>query len=116
MFIRLTKVRTSENPLSPPGRWDEYQPGSAANTTSLPADYTMVGLLLTRITIGESVRLLRVQRNGVTVLGAFQSTPVVRLTDDGFATADSVYRIDVLAPQYARMELHACGQEYLLVF
>jgi len=116
MFIKLTKVKATEAPLSPPGRWGEYMPGSPANTTSLPVDYTMVGMLLTGITIGESVRLLLVARNGVPVLGEFKSTPVVRLTDDGFSTANSVYRIEVLDPQYTRMELRAGDRGYDVVF
>src|SRR3569833_3718078 len=99
MFVKLTKVKATENPLSPPGRWDEYKPGASANTTSLPADYVMVGIFLTPITVGKSVRMLRIERNGVPVLGTFQSTPVARLTDDGFATANSVYRVEVLGPR-----------------
>ena len=116
MFVKLTKVKATENPLSPPGRWDEYEPGSPANITSLPVDYVMVGILLTPITIGKSVRLLRFERNGVPVLGTFQSTPVARLTDDGFATANSVYRLEVLGPRYARLELRTCHSVYMMIF
>jgi hypothetical protein len=111
MFIKLTKLKAAENPLSPPGRWGEYEPGSIANITSLPVDYTMVGILLTRITLGECVRLLRVNRNGVAALGVFQSTPVMRLTGDGFATANSVYRIEDMGLKHAPSKSRASDRE-----
>ena len=110
MFIKLTKWKAAENPLSPPGRWGEYKPGSIANITSLPVDYTMVGMLLTGITIGECVRLLRLNRNGVAALGVFQSTPVMRLTGDGFVTANSVYRMEYLEPKHAPVESRPCDR------
>jgi len=115
MFIKLTKVKAAERPVSAAGRWDEYQLGSPDNTSSLPVDYTMVGILLTGIMIGESVRLLRVARNGVPVLGEFQSTAVVRLTADGFATANSVYRIEVLDTNYTSIELRVYDRGYTVV-
>jgi hypothetical protein len=115
-FVKLTKVMATEAPLSSPWRWGEYRLGSPANTTSLSVDYTMVGILLNGITIGESVRLLRVERNEVPILGEFESTPAVRLTDDGFATANSVYRLEILDPQYTRIELRACDRGYDVVF
>jgi len=58
------------------GNWDTFECGSWANTTSLPVDYEIVGILLGPISVGESVRMMRLSRNGVRALGIYRSTLV----------------------------------------
>lgn len=97
-LVRLTKIGCPAKPQLPPGRWDTYEPGEINQDVSLPVDYVLVGYLLTPVLTGECVRVLRVERNGVSVLGAYQSTPVIALTPDGFATTNSTYRLEYLPP------------------
>jgi pyridoxal/pyridoxine/pyridoxamine kinase len=93
-LVQLTKLRASPTAVCPAGNWDEYRLGAADNSTSLPVDYVLVGYLLTPPQVGHVVRIIRVSRNGVPVLGVFVSTVVQQLIAEGFVTENSVYRLE----------------------
>lgn len=76
LVVRLTKLRASQNPVEPPGNWGEFKLGQPTNTTSLPLDYTLTGVLLVPPRIGGKVKVLRTTRNGIEVPGVFGSTEV----------------------------------------
>lgn len=94
LLVKITKLREADRPLVRAGNWNTYVLGAADNAGSLPIDYEMIGVLLERPVVGGRVRLLRVQRNGVEVLGMFESTQVVSIRGCEFATRNSVYRLE----------------------
>jgi hypothetical protein len=97
-LVRLTKLRASDSPQCAAGIWGEYQLGGINQHVSLPVDYTLTGYLLGPVVVGQNAVILRVTRNDVPVLGQFVSTKVVALTDTGFITTNSVYRLEFLPP------------------
>ena len=94
LFVKITKRRRAENARFEPGNWDSYRAGRSDNAMSLPVDYVMVGFIITPPAIGKSCMLLRVERNGVPVLGIFQSTVVQEVFNGGFVTQNSVYMVE----------------------
>ena len=93
--VELIKLRPCENPGFLPGNWENYQAGQdhRGDSVSLPVDYAVVGLLFEKITVGKPVRLFRLLRNGVFVLGEFQSSNVTAVTKGGITTLNSIYRV-----------------------
>ena len=100
--VRLTKLRASPKPVSPPGNWGEYKLGQSTNTTSLPVNYTLTGLLLVPPRIGGKVKVLRTTRNGIEVPGVFESTEVVEIGEDGFTTLNSDYLVKTISKEECR--------------
>lgn len=94
--VKLTKVSASRNPFCQPGNWGTYKLGDMNRGVSLPVDYEIIGTIEKPPTVGQSVRVRRAKRNGVEMPGDYESTEVVELTDDGFTTLNSVYRMVVL--------------------
>jgi hypothetical protein len=92
-FVELTKVRANPKACSQPGRWNEYRLGDSSNSTSLPVDYVLLGVLVAPPRVGDRVKIMRLSRNGVGVPGIFESTVVVDVADGGFTTLNSVYRL-----------------------
>jgi hypothetical protein len=99
MVIEVTKLRTAPGAYAPSGSWADYPIGSAEPNTSLPVDYSLVGVLIEQIKLGQPASVLRFSRNGVDQLGIFESSPVTALTPDGFATLNSIYRVRLVAPE-----------------
>jgi hypothetical protein len=95
-LVELTKLRASPEAISPPGRWDEYRPGDNTNDTSLPVDYSLIGILSLPPRVGGQVKVLRLARNGVVVPGVYESTEVVAVGAEGYTTLNSVYDLKVL--------------------
>ena len=97
-MIRLIKRASSKTPHSPPARWDEWDPALGyLEHRSLPVDYSLRGRLMIPIEIGESMEVLRIERNGIQALGIFRSSPV-REIDEFFrvVTNNSIYEVTVL--------------------
>jgi hypothetical protein len=108
-LVRLTKLRESESPVARAGKWDTFIPGEWDNTTSLPVDYTLTGFLLEAPEMGKRVRVLRLERNGESLLGIFESSIVTAVDASWFATLNSVYRLEVLSPKmgpFSRETIH----------
>jgi hypothetical protein len=101
--VRLTKLRPSQNPVEPPGNWGEYQLGQPTNSTSLPVDYTLTGVLLVPPRLGGKVKVLRTARNGIEVPGVFESTEVVEIGEHGFTTLNSVYLLKTITKEECRL-------------
>lgn len=102
-LVQLTKLRVSPNAACPSGNWAEYRLGAADNSTSLPVDYVLVGYLVARPQSGQPVKVLRISRNDVVTPGLFVSTVVQQLTNDGFVTENSVYRLEFLDENRAQL-------------
>ena len=57
--------------------------------------YTVKGWLFKMPKVGEPLIVLRTECNGTIRLGRMDTTPITELTEGGFATANSVYRLDL---------------------
>lgn len=97
-YIKLTKVAESAAAKVKAGDWNTYKVGDILNQESLPVEYTLEGILLKDIKIGESVSIDRRVRNGVKINGDFESSPVVKILPNGFETLNSVYLIEDAIP------------------
>jgi hypothetical protein len=98
ILVKLTKLRQAGHSSVGAGNWSTYVPGAADNATSLPIDYEMTGVLLEPPTVGGRVKLLRLERNGVSAMGLFESTPVVSINGSEFSTQNSIYRLEPYEP------------------
>jgi hypothetical protein len=63
--------------------------------------YCMVGVLLTEVLVGNSIRLARSSRNGEDVPGLSNTSPVTKIKQVGESnveinTANSVYQLEIL--------------------
>jgi len=94
--VTVTKLRACPEAAFPPGVWGVHLEGSSENDTSLPADYTVMGLMLQGPRIGGPVIVLRLCRNDAALPGVFQSSAVTDVQGDTFQTANSVYEIKYL--------------------
>ena len=92
-LVELAKIDGAPDAAIQSGSWTDYPLGSTDVNTSLPVGYVLIGILLEPPHIGRPVRILRLERNGVEVLGFFKSSPVTQLTANGFLTLNSVYRL-----------------------
>jgi len=96
VLISLEKIDTSPNPTSPPTAWEKWILGSFDNQASLPISYTLKGYLMAQIDVGNPIRLLRIERNGIKALGLFESTPIVEIREEGLIeTYNSIYRLSL---------------------
>lgn len=95
-LVLIHKVAASASPLFAAGSLKDWAFGSTNNRPSLPVDYVMRGVLMSRICVGGQIDLYRTHRNGVSVVGRFQSTPIVAISPDGFVeTFNSIYAVSL---------------------
>jgi hypothetical protein len=97
-YVRITKRKTANNPVTESAKSEEYVYGEI-NALSLPVDYWLEGYLEAPIIPGHPVLVDRRVRNGVNVFGHFESTPVVGYSKDHFTTLNSVYSIEAATIQ-----------------
>ena len=109
-FVRIQKFAAAENPNYQPGDMANY-PNDGTATTSLPVDYSLEGWLLADPVVGQPVRVQRTRRNDLDIPGHFTSSPVVSLREDGFDTANSLYRLTVLRED-AAVSIESLRSEY----
>lgn len=95
-LVSIVKRAESSSPIFRAGNWETFTPGVYNPTASLPVDYEILGFLVEDIRVGKPVILLRVARNGVRVLGYYQSTIVLELRGDGYVTKNSVYSVKII--------------------
>jgi len=94
--VKITKLGAVENPVVPTPNFNQYKPGEDNGDVSLPTEYWLEGYLLNEPTVGSSVLVQRTSRNGVECSGSFFTSKVTEITDYGFKTQNSIYRVDVL--------------------
>ncbi len=95
MKVRLTKISEAPNPLIKVGDPETYKYGQI-NFTSVPIDYTVEGNLCYDVEVGLPVIMQREKRNGVVAPGVLRTSPVTKITENGFETLNSVYVIEKL--------------------
>lgn len=92
--VRVTKIRSSSDPLYPMKDLGEYDHGQLNPGYTLPSEYYVEGAMTHPPTVGQSFRMLRFNRNGVESSGLFITSEVTKIMDDGFETLNSVYKIE----------------------
>jgi hypothetical protein len=94
MLVKITKISAAPNAGFLPANWADMVPGEQLPTgKSLPANYELEGTLLAPILSGQQFIAFRHDRNGVSALGLFCSSPVEEVL---VVTGNSVYRLRAL--------------------
>jgi hypothetical protein len=96
-YVKISKVAASEDPHTQTPSQDDYESLKGIAPMSLPVEYWIEGYLFKEPTIGKSVVVEREVRNGIKVCGAFVTSAVVKILEDGFETRNSIYKLEVLA-------------------
>lgn len=93
-YVRLTKV--TEVPGGAPAA-TKHIPGSGGTPgKSLPIDYVVEGYLFWPLVVGERAFMERQYRNGERVDGVFRSSTITAVTETGFTTKNSEYRLEAI--------------------
>jgi hypothetical protein len=98
-ITKLKEVDGANYPAAP--SHDEYRDGlqSLDDKFSPNVDYWIIGELIQPPSIGHYVVVDRWVRNGVAIRGVFHSSLVTKITEDGFETQNSVYRLEEVADE-----------------
>ena len=99
---KITKLKAVENPLVETAiTHDQYRDSIVSGLFKINdehlspnVDYWIVGELLTKPTVGERLQVDRWMRNGQLIRGLFTTTTITKITDDGFETQNSVYKLE----------------------
>ena len=98
-YVKLTKISAVENPEVKTPSFDEYDRKRDTNEKmSLPVEYTVEGYLTDDIEVGEHVVVQRVLRNGLKCFGMMTTSLVTEITDNGFKTLNSIYKLEFKTP------------------
>lgn len=92
--VKIQKISASNNPLFETPKIEDYEVGKDNGDVSLPIEYTIEGTLVAPIEIGKPVSVLRKKRNGISMIGLFTTSEVVKKTEKTFETKNSVYTIE----------------------
>lgn len=95
-FVKLTKIKASENAEYRTPDWNDYKQGMLNEATSIPIDYWVMGYLIKPIKVGESILLERTIRNGEKISGFMSTSKVIEINGDIFETLNSIYKIEYL--------------------
>jgi hypothetical protein len=93
-LVEVQKLSASANPVEESASWDSWVPGLADNSGSLPVGYFLRGVLMDPLCVSQRVHVYRIERNGISIHGDFESTPIITI-HDGFLveTFNSIYQI-----------------------
>jgi hypothetical protein len=95
-LIRLRKIDAVKYAAYRTPSKKEYNYGNYNEGISLPIDYWVEGYLLAEPTVGKTVVVDRVSRNGEKVSGMMVTSTVTEVFEGGFKTLNSVYKIDYI--------------------
>jgi hypothetical protein len=96
MKIRLTKISKVDNPCYPTPEAQNYVPGEYNGKVSLPIDYQVEGTSMFEPEVGECFIVDRTSRNSEPVRGIMRTSVITKITEDGFETLNSVYKLEKL--------------------
>jgi len=99
---KITKLKASDDPLCPTAdTHDDYRHSVTSSLfkyedshLSPSVDYWIIGEILRGPVIGESLVVSRWVRNGELIRGTFQTSQITKITEDGFETMNSVYKLE----------------------
>lgn len=95
-YVRLRKISAVADSEFPTPSFEEYETGKLNNNLSIPNDYWLEGWLIKEPVLGSYVVVAREIRNGVKFGGIFQSSMITQITDDGFKTLNSIYKLEYI--------------------
>jgi hypothetical protein len=95
-YVRLTKIKASENPEYETPHWNAYKHGVVNKGTSIPVDYWVEGYLIRPIKVGEYAAIDRRIRNGEEVSGFMTTSQILEINGDIFQTLNSIYKIEYI--------------------
>jgi len=95
-YVRLTKIKASENPEYETPQWNAYKHGVVNKGTSIPVDYWVEGYLIRPIKVGEYAAIDRRIRNGKEVFGFMTTSQILEINGDIFQTLNSIYKIEYI--------------------
>jgi hypothetical protein len=95
-YVKISKISASDDPKYPTPSCEDYEGLKEVASLSLPVAYWVEGYLSQGPEIGKSVVVEREVRNGIKAMGTFLTSPVVKVTPEGFETLNSVYKLEVL--------------------
>jgi hypothetical protein len=101
-MYKITKLKSVDNPLvETADNHDQYRESIVSTIfkrdddhLSPNVDYWTIGELIIPPQVGLSVVLDRWVRNGELIRGRFTTSPVTKITEDGFETLNSVYLME----------------------
>lgn len=96
MKIKLTKINKVDNPRYPTPKSVDYSDGKYNGNVSLPIDYWVEGTTLFEPTVGKCLIINRTSRNGEPIRGIMQTSRIQKITEDGFETCNSIYKLEKL--------------------
>ena len=96
MKIRLTKISKSENPRYHTPNAEDYVSGVDNGEVSLPIDYWVEGTMLCEPEVGKCLIVDRTIRNGHAIRGIMRTSRIQKITENGFETYNSVYKLERL--------------------
>lgn len=96
MKIKLTKINKVENPRYPTPDSVDYSDGKHNGEVSLPINYWVEGTPMFEPEVGECFIVDRTSRNGKPIRGIMQTSRVQKITEDGFETCNSIYKLERL--------------------
>lgn len=95
--VRITKLNPIDNPRHKTKDKSEWKDGEENGSDFSPyVGYEVEGFLFHTIEIGRSVIVWREKRNGVEAPGQFVTSRVTEITDIGFNTLNSIYKLEIL--------------------
>jgi hypothetical protein len=95
-YIRLEKIDVHPEARLPSPEMKDYRLGELNFYKSLPIGYTLEGILLQDIVLGNHLKLERFIRNGIPIKGLTITSPILLIKKDILLTENSVYRVTVL--------------------
>jgi hypothetical protein len=104
MKIKLTKFAPVDFPKFPTPKKEDFNDGQENEGISLPVDYWIIGELQREIKEGQSIKVLREERNGEKIMGIFTSSPVVKIDGGRIETANSQYNVEYLDKEPIKVE------------
>ena len=94
--VKISKVAHLENALHNTIPLSDYVAGQDNGNISLPVDYWLEGFMVEPPSVGKSLIVARTSRNGVDVGGYFTTSEVTEITEDGFKTLNSLYKLEYI--------------------
>ena len=94
-MIKLTKIDKSENfQYDAAPSVESYRNSLDGDQYSPNIDYWIIGEYINPPVVGKSVVVSRHSRNGIVTPGVFVSSIVTAITESGFTTNNSVYKVE----------------------
>lgn len=94
--VKISKVAHLEDAIHDAPPIYDYVAGEDNGNVSLPVEYYLEGFMHEAPTVGRPLIVLRTSRNGVEIGGLFTTSTVTEITEDGFKTLNSVYKLEYI--------------------